>query len=59
MQDSFHGDCSKTFPVGDIDENAKKLIQITEECLQIGIDVCKPGKYYREIGFKIEAHANR
>jgi len=57
--DGFHGDCSKTFPVGNIDEEAKKLIQVTEECLQIGIDVCKPGGLYHEIGFQIEAHAER
>ena len=59
LKDGFHGDCSKTFPVGDIDEEAKKLIQVTEECLQIGIDVCKPGALYHEIGFQIEAHAER
>ena len=42
--DGFHGDCSKTYAVGDIDNKAKKLIKTTEECLNIGIDLCHPGR---------------
>jgi len=57
--DGFHGDCSKTFPVGEIDENAQKLIRVTEECLEIGIKNCKPNRLYHDIGFQIEAHAQK
>ena len=59
LQDGFHGDCSKTFPVGDIDESAKKLIKITEECLHIGIQACHPGRLYQDIGYRIHAHAKK
>ena len=57
--DGFHGDCSKTYAVGSIDEKAQKLIDVTEECLNIGIETCKPGRLYSEIGFRIEAHAHK
>ena len=55
--DGVHGDCSKTFAVGEIDDKAAKLIKTTEECLQIGIETCKPGALYHNIGSQIEAHA--
>lgn len=30
----YHGDCSRTFPVGDIDDRGLQLIGVTEECLK-------------------------
>ena len=42
--DGFHGDCSDTFLVGDVDEYAEKLVNITKECLEQGIQACGPGK---------------
>jgi len=52
----FHGDCSDTFPVGKIDDEAAKLIQITKQCLDIGIAACKNGAYYLNIGKEIDRH---
>ena len=40
----YHGDCSETVTVGAVDEFAEKLIRVTQECLQLGIDYCAPGK---------------
>lgn len=34
----FHGDLNETFYVGDVDEEAKKLVQTTYECLMQAID---------------------
>lgn len=34
----FHGDLNETFFVGDVDEEAKKLVQTTYECLMQAID---------------------
>ena len=33
--DGMHGDCSKTFLVGDVDDDGKRLVEVTEECLQV------------------------
>eukprot|EP00088_Acartia_fossae_P000689 TRINITY_DN10280_c0_g1_i4.p1 TRINITY_DN10280_c0_g1~~TRINITY_DN10280_c0_g1_i4.p1 ORF type:complete len:334 (-),score=48.88 TRINITY_DN10280_c0_g1_i4:556-1557(-) len=52
----FHGDCSQTFGVGKIDEQAKKLISVTNKCLDIGIETCKDGVAYRNIGSAIDKH---
>ncbi|XP_019871068.1 methionine aminopeptidase 1D, mitochondrial [Aethina tumida] len=53
----YHGDCSKTFLVGNVDEPGKKLVEATEKCLYEGISVCKPGAWFRDIGSVIQDKA--
>lgn len=55
--DGYHGDCSKTFLIGDVDEDGKRLVQVTEECLQIGLEFCGPEKPFSAVGEHIYAHA--
>lgn len=50
----FHGDTSKTFLVGEVDEKAKKLVEITEKAMYIGIDAIKAGRPLKVIGTAIE-----
>lgn len=56
----YHGDCSKTFLVGDVDEIGRHLVEVTEESLYQGISVCGPGVEFKAIGAIIEdfTHAN-
>ena len=37
----FHGDCSETFLVGNVDEAGKRLVKVTHECLMQAMDICK------------------
>lgn len=53
----FHGDLNETFFVGEAKPEAKKLVQVTWECLQKSIEIVKPGEKYREIGNIIQKHA--
>jgi methionyl aminopeptidase len=57
--DGMHGDCSATFPVGNVDEVGLKLIRVTEECLAEGIEAVRPGRPISDIGKRIEAQAER
>lgn len=62
--DGYYGDASKMYMVGDSfnrgeHDDLKKLVQITKECLEIGIKCCKPGKSILEIGKKIQEHAEK
>lgn len=57
--DGVHGDCSRTFLVGDVDNDGKRLVMVTEECLEIGIQLCKPHTKFGEIGEAIYEHAQR
>lgn len=55
----FHGDLNETFLVGDkVNEETRKLVNVTYECLQNAIDIVRPGVRYREIGNVIQKHAN-
>ena len=47
-------DMAMTVPVGNIDEQSKKLLEITEQALQIGINVSREGNRVGDIGYAIE-----
>jgi len=54
----MHGDCSETVFVGEVDDEARKLVQVTWECLVKGIEVVRPGRLLKTIGQVIEEHAS-
>jgi len=54
----YHGDCSETLLVGNVDEEGKKLVRVTYECLMKAMEICKPGVPYSEIGNTIQKHAD-
>ena len=53
----FHGDCSKTFLIGDVDERGKYLVHHNEKALLEAIKVCKPGQRFNVIGTAISRYA--
>ncbi|GMH06417.1 hypothetical protein Nepgr_008257 [Nepenthes gracilis] len=55
----YHGDTSATFFCGDVDDEAKKLVQVTKECLHKAISICGPGVEYNKIGRTIQNHADK
>jgi methionyl aminopeptidase len=52
-----HGDTNATFPVGRIDRESAGLIQVTRECMDLGIEAVRPGRQVRDIGRAIQRHA--
>jgi methionyl aminopeptidase len=54
--DGFVGDTARTWAVGKILEEAKKLMQVTEQSLQIGIETMKPGQRLGDIGSNIQSY---
>lgn len=57
--DGFVGDTAITVPVGQVDEKLKKLIRVTEECLELGIAQCRPNKRVGDIGAAVQEHAEK
>jgi len=57
--DGVHGDTNATFPVGRIDPGSHRLLQVTRECLELGIAAVVPGRPVSDIGRAIESHASR
>ncbi len=62
IKDGFHGDTSRMFLVGGeaaASIAARRLSQITFECMWLGIAVVKPGGRFGDIGEVIQKHAER
>jgi len=57
LKDGYHGDTSKMFFVGEPSVIARRVTQISHECLCIGIEMVRPGVRLGDIGFAIQHHA--
>ncbi len=57
IKDGYHGDTSKMFYVGEPSIIAKRLVNVTQECTYIGIEMVKPGVRLGDIGAAIQKHA--
>ncbi len=57
--DGWHGDSSRMYLVGDVPIKAKKLVDITYECLMLGIAQAKPGNRLGDVSSAIQSHAER
>jgi methionyl aminopeptidase len=55
----YYGDTSRTFFVGTPSPQARQLVEVTEECLKLGIAEVAPGKRIGDIGAAIQEHAER
>jgi methionyl aminopeptidase len=55
--DRYHGDTSKTFIVGASAPKVQKLVEVTEECLRLGIAEVKPDAKIGDIGAAIQEYA--
>jgi methionyl aminopeptidase len=54
----FHGDTNKTFFVGDVSPEVKKLVEITYQCTRSGINQVRPGGRIGDIGAVIQEIAH-
>ena len=59
IKDGFHGDTSRMFYVGEPSIQARRLCDVTYECMWLGIQAVKPGAHLGDIGHAIQAHAER
>ncbi|MBX7540006.1 type I methionyl aminopeptidase [Qipengyuania sphaerica] len=60
LLDGWHGDTSRMFFAGEPPLKAKKLVEVTYECLMLGIEAAsRPGARLGDIGAVIEAHARQ
>ena len=57
IKDRYHGDTSKMFFVGEPSVLARRLTDVTQECLYAGIKSVRDGARLGDIGAAIQAHA--
>lgn len=55
----YYSDASRMFMIGEVSEEAKRLVEVTKECLEIGIKAIKPWGHVGDIGAAIVAHAHK
>ncbi|MFJ5445281.1 type I methionyl aminopeptidase [Methylobacillus methanolivorans] len=59
IKDGYYGDTSRMFHVGDISIQAKRLSEITYDCMWLGINQVKPGATLGDIGHAIQTYAEK
>ncbi len=59
IKDGFHGDSSRMYYVGEPSIQARRLCDVTYECMWIGIARVRPGTRLGDIGAAIQAHAEK
>lgn len=59
ISDGYYGDSSKMFCIGNVATHAKRLVDVTQECLYKGILAVKPNATLGDIGHAIQTHAEK
>ena len=54
IKDGWHGDTSKSFIVGEASPLAKRLVEVTRECMVRAIRMVKPGVRLGDLGYEIQ-----
>jgi methionyl aminopeptidase len=55
----YYGDAARTFAVGEVGEDARRLLKVTEEALRLAVAQVRPGARLSDIGFAVQQHAER
>ncbi len=58
-KNGFHGDGARTFAVGEISPEKRKLIRVTEECFFKALEGLRAGTPLFDIGYKVQTHAEQ
>ena len=53
----FHGDTNRTYLIGNVRPEIKRMVEVTYQCMMAGIAVCRPGARTGDIGAVIEEMA--
>jgi methionyl aminopeptidase len=56
--DGWHGDAARTFAVGDVSDDARRLVDATRLALQAGIAAARPGAWIGDISAAVQAVAD-
>jgi len=59
LLNKYYGDSAYTFHIGEVTETAAKLMQVTKECLVLGIEKAVVGMRVGDIGYAVQEHAEK
>ena len=55
----YFSDACRTYLVGNVKDNAKKIVKVSEECFFKAVSLIKPGVHLGDISYAIEEHATK
>ena len=55
----YYGDSAFTFAIGEVSEETQKLLRVTRECLDLGIEKAVVGMRIGDIGYAVQEHAEK
>ena len=55
----YFSDASRMFMIGDVNPDMQRLVQVTKECMGIGIAAAQPWKQLGDVGAAIQEHAEK
>ncbi|MDR0892611.1 MAG: type I methionyl aminopeptidase [Mediterranea sp.] len=59
IYNGYFSDASRMFMIGEVSPEKQRLVQVTKECLEIGIAAAQPWKQLGDVGAAIQAHAEK
>ena len=57
IYDGYHGDAARTFLVGEVSQEKRKLVQVTKECFFKAVEHLRAGTPLGDIGYYVQSHA--
>ena len=55
----FFGDSAYTFPIGNVEPETLKLLQVTKECLDLAVKKAVTGMRIGDVGYAVQEHAEK
>lgn len=59
LYNGWQGDAARTFMIGEVSEEKKKLVKVTEECFFKAIENLRDGTPLGDIGYQVQTHAEK
>jgi methionyl aminopeptidase len=59
LKDGYYADAARTYPVGEIPRESRKLVEVTREALKQAIDQVKEGRHLSDISYAIQSFVER
>ncbi len=54
--EGYYADCAFTLPIGTVPANVQKLLDVTRESLDLGIQECLPGRRLSDVSHAVQSH---
>lgn len=57
--DGYYGDASRMYCIGEVLPEHRKLVEVSKECLELGLAQAKPWTFLGDVGYVIHQHAKK